>query len=448
MPEPKPDLSIGAPHPQQVMAPRGTIQGDQAKRTEDITKGAGVDQIYGKITNSGFGQNHPIAGKILGGLAQGVAKLGDVGLSAVAPALAINLPGTEYHHMAELNHSNRQIGEEEKEQQSEATTQAEQGRTGLEAAQAAQIPITDQRQREQLNGQLAEHGLQLGEDGKVGPVSMENLSPEIAAKLQGQWKPVAGAQGPKGEPLEYNETTGQYRSAPGVEGAQAGRETKTIQREVNGKPHTILLDAQGNDLRDLGETGEKPPTVNVNAGEASLDRLAGRLAKPYDTANTQAQGKFDRIQQTLHSIDAGYVGQGLGIPELLTALVSGQGTGVRITQAELNAITANRGIQGNAESWFNSLAGKGKLTDTDKSQIKTVLADAQARLLIKQTIVNDALDKINGANSREEVSAADREARSRIMQVEQHGFYIGQEIPGKGHVIGFKDGKVQVDDGR
>ncbi len=43
--------------------------------------GAGVDQIPGKIEGSGLGQAHPLVGKILGGLAQGVAKLGDVGLS-------------------------------------------------------------------------------------------------------------------------------------------------------------------------------------------------------------------------------------------------------------------------------------------------------------------------------------------------------------------------------
>ena len=90
----------------------------------------------------------------------------------------------------------------------------------------------------------------------------------------------------------------------------------------------------------------------------------------------KAQDKFDRIQQTLHSVDAGYVGQGLAIPELLTSLVSGQGTGVRITQPELNAITANRGIKGNAEAWFNSMAGKGKLVESVDRNGKTLYRGA------------------------------------------------------------------------
>jgi hypothetical protein len=432
-----PDLSISPP--QSVKAPRGTVQGDQAKRTHDLTTGSGISQIAQKVEGSKLGQEHPLLGKILGGVGKGLATAGDIGLSAIAPALAINLPGTEYHHLADIHGLNKQIGAESKEQQAEATTGAENARTALEEKQTEQIPLTDQRQREAVNGQLAEHGLQLGDDGKIVPVSAENLSPELAAKLQGQWKPVAGAQGPKGEPLEYNETTGQYRPAPGVEGAQAGRDTKTIQREVNGKPHTILLDAQGNDIRDLGETGEKPPTVNVNAGQNEADKIGARLGKPYETAATAAQNKLDRIDQTSRSVDAGYVGQGLAIPELLTSLVSGQGTGVRITQPELNAITKHRGIQGDAESWFNSLAGKGNLTANDKAQIKSVLADAKVRVLEKIQLMNDAQDAINAATSREDVVNADKKYRAiqtameKFMEVrrDEQGNYYGSNDGGK-----------------
>jgi hypothetical protein len=103
-----------------------------------------------------------------------------------------------------------------------------------------------------------------------------------------------------------------------------------------------------------------------------VDRLASRLGKPYQTESDQARAKFDRIDLTARNVDAGYAGQGLAIPELLTSLVSGQGTGVRVTEPELNAILESHGIRQDAESWFNSLAGKGKLTDEDKRQIHAV----------------------------------------------------------------------------
>ena len=144
----KPDLSIGAtPHPQ-VIAPRGTIQGDQAERSRMLSTGAGEDQIQGKLEGSQFGQVHPVAAKILGGLGQGLAKLGDVGLSAIAPALAINLPGTEYHHMAELHGLNKQIGSEEGEQEKEAQTAGFQQQGDLHEQQARAAELTPTTEEE------------------------------------------------------------------------------------------------------------------------------------------------------------------------------------------------------------------------------------------------------------------------------------------------------------
>ena len=42
------------------------------------------------------------------------------------------------------------------------------------------------------------------------------------------------------------------------------------QIEIGGKPHQVMFDDKGNQIKDLGETGEKPPTVNVNAGASTL----------------------------------------------------------------------------------------------------------------------------------------------------------------------------------
>ena len=54
---------MGTPQPT-VKAPRGTIQGEQAERNRLISSPPGSGQVYSKITNSGFGQNHPLAGKL------------------------------------------------------------------------------------------------------------------------------------------------------------------------------------------------------------------------------------------------------------------------------------------------------------------------------------------------------------------------------------------------
>ena len=78
------------------------MQGDKQERAREIATGSGESQIYGRVTHSDFGQNHPVLGKILGGLGQVGATLGDIGLSAVAPGIAAAIPGTAYHHAGRI----------------------------------------------------------------------------------------------------------------------------------------------------------------------------------------------------------------------------------------------------------------------------------------------------------------------------------------------------------
>lgn len=406
---------------------RGTLSGDQAERQRLLSTGAGVTQIAPKIEGSQFGQNHPLLGKIAGIGAEGLGMLGDVALNATGLGRTLEplIPGTLGHHQLDLARANNAVGQDEKQAQEEAATGETNARTEeIEHPKTQMTPLETAGGYESFNPQT-------GAAEPLKDATGQQLQPyEKAQPIQHAVLPdgsvVAISRDPKTGAVSADEVfKGDGKSKPTI--------TKL---EVGGKPHNVLIDENtGLTLKDLGETGEKPPTVNVNGADASIDRLAARLGKPYETSLDKAQDKFDRIQQTLHSVDAGYVGQGLAIPELLTSLVSGQGTGVRITQPELNAITANRGIKGNAEAWFNSMAGKGKLTDTDKAQIKGVLGEAQKRLEVKQDILNHAMDLINGAGSREEIQKADKEARQNITDYERTGHYVGQQV----HT---KDGKT------
>lgn len=121
---------LGSPAAPTVTLPqRGTVQGDTLNRQRLLDTGAGEDQIYNKISNSGFGQNHPLLGKLLGGAAEGAAKIGDIGLSAVAPGIAANLPGTEYHHDLLLNQASSALAGSQKAAQNTAQTEDTEGQT-------------------------------------------------------------------------------------------------------------------------------------------------------------------------------------------------------------------------------------------------------------------------------------------------------------------------------
>jgi hypothetical protein len=78
--------------------------------------------------------------------------------------------------------------------------------------------------------------------------------------------------------------------------------TKIVSREVGGKPHNILIDERtGADIKDEGESGEKPPTINLGAqGFQEQERgrsLLDKAETQYRTAQQGANGLRDMIAQ-------------------------------------------------------------------------------------------------------------------------------------------------------
>lgn len=282
MPEAKIAFPSSSDSSLRIAAPRGTLEGDVAYRGEKLKEGPLDSQIYKRVTGSNFGQNHPVLGKILGGLGQGIATLGDTALSTVAPALAVNLPGTRFNFAAHMHGLNQQIAEEQSERQKEATTQAERDRSALETAQTAAIPETQKRQMQQIQAGLAEHGLQMDDQGQISAVPEEQLSPEIKAKLQGEWKPVPGVAGPNGEPMEYNANAGTYRIAPGSEGASVVSTDKTtggvkgelqqqIQQAYN-KGDAATVTRLQNELRAIDPQAADRLAITIRGQNLSEDR--------------------------------------------------------------------------------------------------------------------------------------------------------------------------------
>ncbi len=151
---------------------------------------------------------------------------------------------------------------------------------------------------------------------------------------------------------------------------------------------------------------------------AALDRESTRFAKPHEKALADANSQLEKIADARAMINGNAESQALGVPKVMTALVSGQGSGIRITQAELNSIAKARGIAGSLEGFVNSVSGEGKLTDTQKQQLSQILDDVASRVKQKQSIANEALDKINGARSRDEIVKIDTETRNKLTNME------------------------------
>ena len=398
LPGQQPDLSVFHGAQPAVKGPRGTLDADKAERTRMLSTGAGEDQIYGKVTNSGFGQAHPLLGKILGGLGQGVAKLGDIGLSAVAPALAINLPGTEYHHAMQLHQLNGQIGNEKKEGQEEATTAETQARVPLMQAQtqeaqthAAEEPALDQ-------AQIAEHNAQ----------TAALLHPQAKTDFE------AWQQQNPGKPIE--------------EWLKAMSANKTVQPKEQLQQRLLDAQAKGDtagakqiqqQLKDIDPMGEQRVVIqqqNAAANQskssnAATDKEFGYYRAKWDkdlgTYNTQNE----KLAEASDLIGKGAMGAALGSVKSLSGLAGGQGSGVRITQAELNSIAQARGMGGDFEAAMQKFGDGNKLTPEQVGALKGIISDVQRVAAAKEAVINQGLDDLSNATDTKTIRKIDSQLR-------------------------------------
>lgn len=135
---PAPILPPGSPQHAGAPPMRGTTQGDQNHLNDLLSQGSGISQIHSKI--EGALPNHPLLGKILGWGAQIPAMLGDAAVSAVAPELTANLPGTQYHHNQLVRQDQRQIGQDTENSLKGAQTGEQQALTGKTQEETAEMP--------------------------------------------------------------------------------------------------------------------------------------------------------------------------------------------------------------------------------------------------------------------------------------------------------------------
>ena len=338
--------------------------------------------------------------------------------TGLAPGIAAAIPGSQLHQ-ALVRQSAQHGVEAETEEQDAATKRAlEMAQTHHAEAQAYNLehpmetPVADQYSP--LAGESG-YGAFNKSTGKVTPVTVGDKPFMPAGKAEKTAAPHYHTDA-AGNVLatSLDPTTGKYTTEKVYHG-DPKIQTDVVKLAVGGKPHTVIVNKEtGETIRDLGETGEKPPIVNGNAETGRLDRETAQFGTPYQKALDAATATLERVDSAKAMLSQGAVGQALELPKLLTAVVSGAGTGVRITQPEITRILGARGWGGTIEAWLSKAVGNGDLSTQQKLEIARVLDEVRATVEKKQAIANDTLDKMRGARSREEIIAADKAARASM----------------------------------
>ena len=118
-------------------------------------------------------------------------------------------------------------------------------------------------------------------------------------------------------------------------------------------------------------------------------------------------------------------------------MISGQSTGVRITQAEMNNIIYARGWGESIEAMTNKILGFGSLGTKEKRDLAGILDDVKTKITEKQKVLSGTMDKIDNANDLSSISKAHIEHRKAILgenkssENEETVSYKGKSIPRK-----------------
>ena len=363
---------------------------------------------------------------------RGLATVGNVIASGVFPRFGQFIPGTSGYHNNLVASQKSALGEEQAGAKSAAEVAREEAQTEQAKAQAGEATARassltnppDPKEWTQVTEPIIDpahpdNGPQVAYVNKNDPTKIQFLG-QAAAKPTEDKTAASVHVLPDGTVVSvtHDAKTGASKADVVYKGDPKEAPPKVVQLEKNGKPHQVLVKEDGTEIKDLGETGEKPPTVNVNAETGALDRESTHYAKTHDKAVTDANSQLDKIADARAMVNGSAEAQATGIPKVLTALVSGAGSGVRITQPELNMIAKARGIGGDVEAFVQKLSSGKKLTPDQQKQLTGLLDDVHDRVIYKQGIEQEALDKINSGASRNEIIAADKDARKLMADYE------------------------------
>jgi len=153
--------------------------------------------------------------------------------------------------------------------------------------------------------------------------------------------------------------------------------------------------------------------------QGQLDRESAAAGKPFQKMSTDAETQLGKIDDAKALINGSAESQALGVPKVLTAVVSGPSSGVRITQPEITAILGARSIKDTLEVYIHKLSTGKKLSDIQVKQLNDLLDDVKSRITVKQQFADRVLDQTSLAKSQDEIQAISKKYREELRDFEK-----------------------------
>lgn len=360
---------------------------------------------------NGLAPNHP---GTWGHIAHVLSTAGQIAGNIVAPDVMAGIPGTRLNRMVqeqqdtgEINRLQQLISENNNRDAQTAGQQFENTYAPADHAlkqKLTQSEIDNQqseiygRQHPQLTNafELWHQQNPSGtlQDYEAATNQGKTLTADDANALNGIWNSIAG---------QYHLPMNQFRA--GMSHDQASELTTSMNSVVGrnqGQQHIII---EGNRAANAGD----------KTRDANTEKAYNAAFKDLNSQFSAAQTQAETLATAQEELNSGAVGQAAGTIKTLVGLAGGKGSGVRITQAELNAIAHARGVAGDFEGWINRVSGQGHLSGEQLSQMNSILSDIQGKLRQKMGLQDQYMDKLASANSEQEIRQIQSQYRKEFL---------------------------------
>ena len=400
---PIPKMNFQMPNLPQTMTPptlpkpaKGTMAGDLAERQRLMDTGPGISQIHSKIENSEFGQNHPTLGKILGWGAQIPLQALDVAGSTLAPRLAMMTPGTELHHLALLKQDNNAIKQDEETEKEKAATGLQNAETYRKLHPAEKYTTIDSDEGKMRFDTAT---------GEVAPLTVNGQSLQSPGKKTApvlhetdQGLMLVNPETKEVTPLTYGGQPLMPKSA-----APKGREHVNLQGQSGPIAATYdpgsgkYFDSKGQEISNPVPY-EKPE--KTGSGEGRSDKSYQFHASELDKLGTPIQQRLGRLGTLVDTVyQKTPQADALIAPELLTVMAGGQGSGLRMNEAEIARIVGGRSkwedLKSAVNKWKLDPSKALSITDEQRDEINNLLKTVSNKLYQKNDVLTDARRKLS-----------------------------------------------------
>lgn len=347
---------------------------------------------------------------VLGKIGHVLGKIGNVA-GDITGATA-NVPGTDLYNRIEEARAERGLGQAETRESEAGLRSAQQRRAEVETEEKQkQLAKNEQTLEKDAQGNVVGWKDNAGlhsMDAPETPQGIKDIADATANKLVPQYK----TNETTGEvyALKYDPNTGKTSSEVVYKGdPKVKTETKTILR--GGVPHEIIFDVTnpmspnfGKELKDLGQTklpGESPESKADEKLGKVQDAHTGRIDK-MSAPITQRLTRLDNVTQTLKLRTA--EGDAIVAPELLSAVVGGLGSGLRMSEAEIGRVVGGRDAWEGLKARLQQITpGSGQsLTDTQRGQMQAIIDAVKQKANQANDILDAArLDIVNAGDESE-----------------------------------------------